>query len=194
MKPPPCKPTELAMKPLFTVHAGEFLVADYIQRNFKHLNVWIPAKDIGVDLLVTNQNNSKSVSLQVKFSRDFSATHDPDLLRGELRASGWWSLNRQKLETSTADYWVFVLIGFAHRSEDYIVINPKELISRLQLIHGCPEIFQSYLCVTRHEKCWERRGLKKAQISPLAADKFFCKQRDFSNYLNNWQPVGSLTQ
>jgi hypothetical protein len=39
------------------------------------VNVWIPTKDTGVDLLVSDRKNKKAVSLQVKFSRDFLATH-----------------------------------------------------------------------------------------------------------------------
>ena len=59
------------MRPLFTVHAGEFLVGQHIERKFKRTNVWVPTKDVGVDLLVTNATSTKAVSLQVKFSRDF---------------------------------------------------------------------------------------------------------------------------
>jgi hypothetical protein len=33
------------MKPLFTVHAGEFLVASYIEQRFKDYLVWIPSRD-----------------------------------------------------------------------------------------------------------------------------------------------------
>ena len=59
------------MRPIFTVHAGEFLVGQHIESSFKDKRVWVPTKDIGIDLLVTNFDNSKSISLQVKFSRNF---------------------------------------------------------------------------------------------------------------------------
>ena len=39
------------MKSLFTVHAGEYLVGSHIERNFKRVNVWLPAKDTGVEQL-----------------------------------------------------------------------------------------------------------------------------------------------
>ena len=51
------------MKPLFTVHAGEFLVDCEIERKFRDVNVWIPAKDTGVDLLVSNKHNTRTLSL-----------------------------------------------------------------------------------------------------------------------------------
>ena len=63
------------MKPLFTIHAGEYLTGEYIERNYPHWNVWVPSKDTGIDLLVTDETNSKTVSLQVKFSKDFNPTN-----------------------------------------------------------------------------------------------------------------------
>jgi hypothetical protein len=59
------------MRPLFTVHAGEFLVGEFIEECFPTLNVWIPSRDTGIDLLITNKQNSSTVSLQVKLSRDY---------------------------------------------------------------------------------------------------------------------------
>jgi len=40
------------MRPMFTIHAGEYLVGLHLQQRLG-LNVWIPAKDTGIDLLVT---------------------------------------------------------------------------------------------------------------------------------------------
>jgi hypothetical protein len=57
---------------MFSVHAGEFLVGNEIERRFPDADLWLPAKDTGVDLLLTNASKSRSVTLQVKYSRDFS--------------------------------------------------------------------------------------------------------------------------
>ena len=59
------------MKSLFTIHAGEFVTGEHIERKFRKVNVWLPSRDTGTDLLVTDAKNKTSVSLQVKFSRDF---------------------------------------------------------------------------------------------------------------------------
>ncbi|SRR5579872_284469 len=59
------------MKPILSVHAGEYLTGSCIERKFRHVNLWVPAKDTGIDLLVSNRANRKTVSLQVKFSKDF---------------------------------------------------------------------------------------------------------------------------
>ena len=37
------------MKTLFTIHAGEYLVGDYIQDFYPRWNVWVPSKDTGIE-------------------------------------------------------------------------------------------------------------------------------------------------
>ena len=58
------------MRPIFTVHAGEYLVACEIETRYKNHQVWIPSKDSGIDLLVTDLSCQKVASIQVKFSKD----------------------------------------------------------------------------------------------------------------------------
>ena len=142
------------MKPLFTVHAGEYLTAEHIERNYPHLHVWVPTRDVGVDLLVSNPRNKKQLSLQVKYSKDFRVTHVAAGLQSSLRACGWWTLRADKIAASPADYWVMVLYGFARGSIDYIVIKPSELLARLQCIHGNMERVQTYLWTTEAGHCW----------------------------------------
>ena len=151
------------MKSLFTIHAGEFVVGEYIQKHHRGVNLWLPAKDTGIDLLITDSKNQKTVSLQVKFSRDYSAKHIPPTPLKPFRACNWWTLNRQKLADSKADYWVLVLMGFERRGMDFVVIKPSELLARLDKIHGKAKTIQSYLWVTEEECCWERC------LEPLAA-------------------------
>src|SRR3989304_3129567 len=103
------------MKPLFTVHAGEYLVGAHIERTYPRWNGWIPSKDTGIDLLVTDAQNSKAVSLQVKFSKDFNPTHGSLLAQNHLLASGWWTHDMKKIQKSNADFWIFVLPSFAEK-------------------------------------------------------------------------------
>ena len=103
------------MHPLFTVHAGEFIVGNFIEHKFPTLNVWIPAKDTGIDLLVTNRNNSAAVSLQVKFSRDYKEPKAASDFDRGLVAAGWMTLAHEKIANSTADYWVFVLVSLERK-------------------------------------------------------------------------------
>jgi hypothetical protein len=184
------------MKPLFTIHAGEFLVDCEIERKFRRVNVWIPAKDSGIDLLISNHDNTKTVSLQVKFSRDYLVTNMKDITDifvKNLRACGWWTPTRQQIEKSNAQYWVFVLIGFANRSTDFIIIRPDDLLKRLDVIHGAAmKKFQSYLWVTQKHRCYETRGLNRSQQRSIAENKFEDADRDFTAYLNNWEPIEAL--
>ncbi len=180
------------MRPLFTIHAGEFVVGDYIERNYRRVNVWVPSKDTGIDLLVSDARNRKTVSFQVKFSRDFLASHMPAVFQKPLRACGWWTLNREKITKSPADYWIFVLVGFARRSTDFVIVKPAELVKRLDAIHGRAKSIQSYLWVTEKEKCWETRGLTRPDHHRIAQGLFRDANRDFTSHLNDWQPVKRL--
>jgi len=54
------------MRTLFTIHAGEFIVGDYLERKYRNINLWVPSKDTGIDLLVTDKANKKAISLQVE--------------------------------------------------------------------------------------------------------------------------------
>jgi hypothetical protein len=180
------------LKPLFTIHAGEFVVGNYIEKRFRGVNVWVPAKDTGVDLLVTDSENQRMVSLQVKFSRDFLATHMDAVFQKPLKACGWWSLDRQHIANSKADCWVFVLLGFERRSTDFVVIKPSELLTRLDSIHGNVKTIQSYLWVTQSKQCWESRGLKRLDQVAIAQGQYANDVRNFSQYLNEWTLIATL--
>jgi hypothetical protein len=182
------------VKPLFTIHAGEFLVDAEIEQKFPGVNVWIPAKDTGVDLLLSNNDNTKTISLQVKFSRDYLVTHMKDAaLHSELRACGWWTPTRRQIKEANAQYWVFVLVGFANRSTDFIIIQPDELLKRFNAIPSkATKKFQSYLWVTKQGKCYETRGLNRSEQSRIADKTFTNDTRDFTAYLNNWNPIEVL--
>jgi len=182
------------MRPLFTIHAGEFVVGDFIERKFRHANLWVPSRDTGTDLLVTDTKNEKAVSLQVKFSRDFLATHMPAIFQKPLRACGWWTMSRDKIARSKADYWVFVLVGFERRSADFVIIKPAELLKRHNSLHKAGKTIQSHLWVTEKNRCWESRGLKRQEQLAIANGQYSNNERDFSPFLNNWEPIQALNR
>ena len=177
------------MQPIFTIHAGEYLVGSYIEENFKKYNVWVPSKDTGIDLLVTNSKNSKAVSLQVKFSKDYVATHMKPVFQNKFKAWGWWTLNSDKIRKSAADLWVFVMQSFQEKTIECIVVPPKVLLQRLRRIHGKQKIIQMYLWVTKSNKCWETRGLKKSEKILVGNNYYSNKNREFTAYLKGWKPL-----
>lgn len=180
------------MKPLFTVHAGEYLVGAYIEHTYPRWNVWVPSKDTGIDLLVTDAKNRKTVSLQVKFSKDFNSTHGSLFIQNRLLATGWWTHDPKKIQESEANFWVFVLPSFVEKESSFIILPPDELLRRFKAIHGASKKrIHSYLRVTKSKRCWEARGLSNADQELIVFDRFADKDRDFTTFLNAWKQVES---
>ncbi len=178
------------MKPMFTVHAGEYLVGTYIEHAYPRWRSWLPSKDTGIDLLVTDAKNRKAVTLQVKFSKDFNPTHGSLLLQNRLLSAGWWTHDPKKIRESSADFWVFVLPSFMEKRTSFIILPPLELLRRLKAIHGTTKgRIHSYLRVTKTKRCWEARGLTNADHELIALDRFSDKNRDFSAFLNAWKQI-----
>ncbi len=179
------------MKPIFTIHAGEYLVGTFIEKHFKDCELWIPAKDTGVDFLITNKKDrSKQVSIQVKFSKDFLPEMNT-IHYSKLSACGWWTLNTEKIKNSTADLWVITPYNFLNNNIEFIIIEPKELYKRLVEIHGKEKkLINTYLWVFKNNKCIETRGLKKKEIEEMIDNLQIENQnRDFSLYLNAWDQI-----
>src|SRR4030042_3756971 len=109
------------METLFTVHAGEFLVGSEIEKRITGANVWVPAKDKGIDLLVSDSQNARLVTIQVKFSRDFLVTHMEEIYQKGLLACGWWTHKHKKIHESRAGLWIFVLQAFDPKKTQYII-------------------------------------------------------------------------
>jgi hypothetical protein len=169
------------MRPIFTLHAGEYLVGDYLEKTFKECRVWLPSKDTGVDLLVTDKEHRRAVALQVKFSKDF--------MDGNFKAIGWWTLKSDKIAKSLADLWVFALYSFDKKRVHNVVIPPQRLLGILEALHGPQRLFQTYMCVSNRARCWEARGLNKEDKKLVAEDRFENPARDLTQYLDNWEPL-----
>jgi hypothetical protein len=165
---------------MFTIHAGEYLVGLYVQQRLG-LNVWIPAKDTGIDLLVTDRENCRTVSLQAKYGKDF-LPGESAVLRDSLRCISWFTLNRTKLKDSPAEFWVFVLHGFKRKAPDFVVIPKTELQQRMTELHN-EKTLQIYLCSTGSNRCWEIRGLGH-DIRRIEEGIRKNPLRDFTQYLN----------
>ena len=175
------------MKTLFTVHAGEFLVGSEIEKRITEANVWVPSKDKGIDVLVSDSQNVKLATILVKFSRDFLVTHMEEIFQTGLLACGWWTHKRKKIQESKADFWIFVLQAFDPKKTQYIIISPRELDQRLSQIHGSIETLQSYLWVTEKGKCCETRGLSKKDQILIANNAYSNEYRNFTRNLNAWK-------
>ncbi len=141
---------------------------------------------------MTNHDNSKTVSIQVKFSKDFLVTHGRPEHQEKLISCGWWTLNSKKMEESPAEYWVFVLHTFNQKNMQYVIITPKELNKRLDALHPNVTSLQTYLWVTADQKCWETRGLKKKHTNSIVEGNYAERDketRNFTVFLNNWTNI-----
>jgi len=174
------------MRPIFTIHAGEYLVGTRIEESFPKLRVWVPSKDRGIDLLVTDENSRKLTSLQVKFSKDYLATSARSFATSAIQSGGWWTLNRDKLRDSPADLWVMVLYQFHTRMFGFVVIPPQRLLARYDKLRARSQAIQSYIWVSIEGRCWETRGLKAAEQKKVCEGDFEDPTRDLTKYLNAW--------
>jgi hypothetical protein len=181
------------MRPIFTVHAGEFLVGEYIEKNYRNLNVWVPSKDTGVDLLVTNKSNSKSVSIQVKLSRDYRSIQSVDEFVRNMSVGGWLSLDHNKISTSTADLWVFILVSHEKRVDPkHLIIEPRQLLTQLVATHGLSKRYNFYPWVMKNGVALDGRGLSVSDKNGLLAGSFDLGARDYSSCLANWDVLDKL--
>jgi hypothetical protein len=187
------------MNPVLTVEASEYLVACHLEKlrgpARGKLDIWIPSKDNGVDLLVTHGKEKRgSCAIQVKGSRDYLLTDEKDL-PGTVRACGWWNLPAAKLKQSKADYWVFVLLSLPvlkneSFGKNFVIIKPGDILGKLMATHGKRDVYQVYLWITHDNRCIETRGLgKREKIELVNFPSKTPKARDYSQFLENWQPI-----
>ena len=179
------------MKPLFTIHGGEYLFGNEIETRFPELSIWIPSKDDGIDFLLTNSENKKPLSIQVKYSKDFNWLHGNILLKPHVKSIGWYSLNREKIKNSKADYWVFVNYDGFQRSVDYLFIKPSELIEKFIALERLSERVECYILVTNDGKCYETRGIKKRDIENILTGTLDNTDRDLKLHLERWDIIES---
>ena len=179
------------MKPIFTIHAGEYIVAATLEKKFRDFNIWLPSKDTGIDLLLTNKENTKTVSLQVKFSKDFSTTHTKEIFRPNIKGAGWWTLNREKIQNSKADFWVFILYSLENKTHDFIVIKPSVLLTIFDNTSRTANSIHCYITVTNHDTVFETRGLNDNDMQLICSDTFVNHDRDLKKYLNDWTAIAN---
>ena len=170
------------MKPIFTIHEGEFLVGDYINRRFGHkYNVWVPTKDSGVDLLVTRKGGKgRAVGLQVKFSRSFDI---PKELTRHVLATSWYTLDPKKVRQSEADLWVFVFMTL--RLERYFVLLPTTEL-RKRIPRSSKSKWNLYLWAYADGACYQVRDLNREGRLDAVRRGVKDRSQDFSKWFENW--------
>ncbi len=176
------------MKPNFTVRTGTHLVGTHLERTFRSCRVWIPTKKSGIDLLLTDASCSRTVPLQVKYSRDYVDSSAADPAFQAITRSSFISVQRQKIEASPARYWVIVLQSFTSKSKRFLVITPSELLKHIEEHHGRQNTYRLYFTVVGETKCWELRCPIAEKRDALASGSIK-PSRDFSEFLDDWSRI-----
>ena len=187
------------MTPIFTIHAGEYLVGEMLQKEYPYCDVWVPSKDRGIDLLVTNKKNRrKSAALQIKLSKDHLPIQKSDV-QSRYDSWGWWSFNLKKMndniKEANPDFWLLVISGYGREKIRCVIIKPAELRDRLVAIHGKKKSLNPYLWITKGGKCFETRSLSKAEKDRIQEGDYSGiegSDKDFTVFLNNWKPLEKL--
>lgn len=120
----------MPIKPYYSLEASEAIVAEEIKRRYPNLHIFIPEKDIGVDLIVLGDLSRPArypITIQVKESRYYRKSH---------WHYAWHHVGKSKLENMAemVDFYVFVTyvdvpesnkIGFR---KEFIVIPTRKLL------------------------------------------------------------------
>lgn len=183
------------MKPIFTVHAGEFVFGEHVEKNFQGLRLWVPTKDTGIDFLVSDSTGRKTVSVQVKMSRDYRPTLAATEFEKKLRAAGWFVFTHSALESSPADIWSIILISHERKSKPtFLNLAPKELLSCLVETHGRQKNYHLYPWLFIDGRCIEGRGMNKSDKKAFIASQYDIASRDLSAFLDNWEFLNVLNE
>jgi hypothetical protein len=151
--------------------------------------VWLPSKDSGIDLLLTDGECSRAVSLQVKFSRSWE-WEEPAF--GAIKIiSSFFTVQRRKVETSPAQYWVFVLNPFHSKHSRFLVITKKELLEEhIKKYPGGQNACRLYFSLVGESetKCWDLR-CSVAEKKEALRSRTIAPYRDYSRFLDNWSQM-----
>ncbi|MEO0371892.1 MAG: hypothetical protein AAF231_10580 [Pseudomonadota bacterium] len=191
------------MRPIFTIHAGEYLFGKKLKNMRPNADLWLPVKDKGIDFLLTDPDFKKPVGVQVKMSKDYSDVEAKSEYEKALVAGGWFTFSRKKLEHSNADVWSLILVPWQKReTPQYINLRPHTLLNHLEAIHGRRDSYDLYPSVFRlkgegpkktHQKlCVETRGLRASQRSDLVSGSLDLGPRDWCQFLDNWKLLESI--
>jgi hypothetical protein len=172
----------------YQTHFAEDIVKDEIHKVFKNrFNVYIPTKDNGIDILLTDKENKKNVTIQVKWSKN----HHPDY-ENQNDCFGWFTFKKNKLEKSIADFWVIVVPQSFTKKFKFVVVKPSELISMYKKFNIYDDVVNSYLDISGN-KVFESRGLSKIERKDQINSKNNTNNpREFVDVLNNWARIEEL--
>lgn len=172
------------MKALFTIHEGEYLVGNRLERDFSDFELWLPSKDTGIDLLISEKDNpSNCVTIQVKHSKDYKdMTKGLDEIKG-VSSCGWWKFGSEKIDKSRATVWVLSCWNIFENKLELIMLEKDELLSKLESVHTKKSAHQLYLWFLEDGRCIDVRDLNIAARKEAVMNHESYPERDFTEYV-----------
>lgn len=187
------------MRPIFTIHAGEFLFGEALKKEAPLCELWLPIKDTGIDFLVTGDHLEKPIGVQVKMSRDYSPPVARTDFERQQSCGGWLTINLGKLAASQASIWSIVVVSNERKRKPHFINVPKNVLyekvsaavsgeaSKSKSVHFYPSVLRSKPRGKGDSICINTRGMTKSEKNNVANDWSNIEaKRDLSPFFDNW--------
>lgn len=148
-------------------------------------------------LVLENPEWSRAKVIRCSPSRDYRE-YGEDLYGEEytdrLIGSGYWTKTMEFYQGT--DFGIFFLCPAPptmNGEPTFIVVPSGILTERLQRIRKkAPQTrYDIYFWFTVTGKCWEARGLRRIDHDAIIRGTFRQDERNFTPFLNNWQPLSA---
>jgi hypothetical protein len=148
----------LPVRNLWSLEPGECIVAEEILERLKDCEVYFPAHDVGVDLLVVK--GEKHVGIQVKESRYYVNRR---WRRGHVGYS-WHSIKKAKFLKRKADFYIFLtylpVVGehkISRFENKFLIVPSAELERRMTVKDSGKNQIYSFCFHFEDGKVWDER-------------------------------------
>jgi hypothetical protein len=172
----------LPIRNLWSLEPGECIVAEEIIEKLKNAEVFFPARDVGIDLLVVR--GKKHVGIQVKESRCYPER----TWRSGHVGHSWQQLKRIKFEGSRdeVDFYVFLTylpIQGEHKVSSFgykfLIVPSSELEKRMTIKAAGRKSTYSFYFHFQDKNVWDERVTTTLE-NPLT---------DYTQFLNAWNLI-----
>jgi len=177
------------MDPIFTLPYSEYAVVEAFTKQLskKHgFSVYVPVsrQEKGVDFLVYNSKQQKSLRFQVKSSRSYVNYNKKSLSKGHLKYTLWFNNFRERYVVGEADY--YILFGlYSDYTVDNQIAAKKSIWCPLILCFNDKEMEALLDSVLTKKESKPDRFFYIAFDSPdqVYGTRGFSTRRDLSGYL-----------
>lgn len=178
-----------AYKNFWSLNTDEAVVSGILRsETAKNIEVLMPlnAQMKGIDLVLMNVKNKKSISIQVKGSKAYEPKKKESENFGE-GSCGWFFLHKDVIQSATADYFIFLIYVLEQSMktgrryiEPHTITIPAEYINKLSKKYKVPhpDNYSFYFWVNpRKKEAFDFRD-KRYDVSEYLDKKGFKKMNE----------------